>query len=190
MVRLENPVMHQRVPFKRIPEPPDGAVHDITVQRPFEEGAQNDPGNNSNGAPKKKHGHKQFPALKTEGGLSISARRGWYSNGLAGLIHSRPDPGRRKFYFNIPRAQRRADFSATQDWPEQDRAAPGARRLTIPNHPAFQMTSPALESERAGNHIAGRPPLGMFPPGIVPDIIQDGEQGQQIRGDQIIVPVD
>jgi hypothetical protein len=49
--------MHQRVPFKRIPEPFDGVVHDITVQRPFEEGTEHDSGNNSYGAPKKKHGH-------------------------------------------------------------------------------------------------------------------------------------
>jgi hypothetical protein len=63
------------VPFKRIPEPPDGAVHEITVQRPFEEGAEHDSGNNSNGTPKKEHGHKQFPALKIEGGLSDSRSR-------------------------------------------------------------------------------------------------------------------
>jgi hypothetical protein len=58
VVRLENPVVHQRMPFKRIPEPFDGVVHDITVQRPFKEGAEQDSGNNSNGAPKKEHGHK------------------------------------------------------------------------------------------------------------------------------------
>src|ERR1700690_3094107 len=52
------------------------------------------------------------------------------------------------------------------------------------------MTARALESERTGNQIAGRPALGMFPPGIVPDVFHDGGQGRQIRGDQIIVPVD
>jgi hypothetical protein len=64
VVRLENPVMHQRVPFKRVPEPFDGVVHDITVQRPFKEGAEQDAGTNSNGAPKKKHGHKSISSLK------------------------------------------------------------------------------------------------------------------------------
>jgi hypothetical protein len=63
VVRLENPVMHQRVPFKRIPEPFDGVVHDITVQRPFKEGAEQDSGNKSNGAPKNEHGHKSISSL-------------------------------------------------------------------------------------------------------------------------------
>jgi hypothetical protein len=57
-VRLENPVMHQRMPLERIPEPPDGVVHDITVQRPFKKGTEHDSGHNSDGAPKEKHGHK------------------------------------------------------------------------------------------------------------------------------------
>jgi hypothetical protein len=52
------------VPFKRIPKPFDGVVHDITVQCPFEEGAEHDSGNHSDGAPKKKHGHKSTFSLK------------------------------------------------------------------------------------------------------------------------------
>jgi hypothetical protein len=50
-------------------------VHEIAVQRPFEEGAKNDSGDNSNGAPKKEHGHKRFPALKFKGGLSDGRSR-------------------------------------------------------------------------------------------------------------------
>jgi hypothetical protein len=64
VVRLENPVMHQRVPFKRIPEPFDRTVHDMTMQRPFEEGAEDHSGNNSNGAPKKERGHKRLSAVE------------------------------------------------------------------------------------------------------------------------------
>src|SRR5690348_3279522 len=52
------------------------------------------------------------------------------------------------------------------------------------------MTALALESERAGNQITGGPAMGMFPPGIVPDKFHDGDQGRQIRSDQIVVPVD
>ena len=37
VVRAENPVMNQRVLFIREPEPPEGAVHDVTVQGPFKE---------------------------------------------------------------------------------------------------------------------------------------------------------
>jgi len=51
------------------------------------------------------------------------------------------------------------------------------------------MISLALEAVRTGYHIAGRTPLRMFHAGIVPDKFQDGRQRQQIRGEQIIVPV-
>jgi hypothetical protein len=60
VIRPENPVMHQRVPFIRKPEPPEGAVHDITVQGPLKERAENGSGDRPDGAPKKKHGHNDF----------------------------------------------------------------------------------------------------------------------------------
>src|SRR5690349_2271796 len=52
------------------------------------------------------------------------------------------------------------------------------------------MAALALEPQRAGDQITGGSAMGMFPPGIVPDKFHDGDQGWQIRGDQIVVPVD
>ncbi len=62
MVGLENVVMHEGMPFKGITEKfhQKGAVHDIPVQSPFEQGTENRPGNNSNRAPKQEHGHKKI----------------------------------------------------------------------------------------------------------------------------------
>src|ERR1019366_1404823 len=48
--------------------------------------------------------------------------------------------------------------------------------LTVPNHPALQMTSRALEAERAGNHIEGRSPLGMFLESVFSDEFHDRGQ--------------
>jgi hypothetical protein len=60
MVGLEHMMVHERVPFKRVAEKfhQKGAVHDITVQRPFEPGTENRPGNHADGAPKQEHDHK------------------------------------------------------------------------------------------------------------------------------------
>jgi hypothetical protein len=61
VVGLENVMMHEGMPFKGITEKfhQKGAVHDVPVQRPFEQGTENCSGNNANGTPKKKHGHKK-----------------------------------------------------------------------------------------------------------------------------------
>jgi len=48
--------------------------------------------------------------------------------------------------------------------------------LTVPNHPALQMTSRALEAERTANQIEGRSPLGMFLEGIISDEFHDRGQ--------------
>jgi hypothetical protein len=67
VVRLEYPVMHQRVPFIRKPETLDGFVHDETVQGPFKEGAEPGPGHHPDGAPKKEHGHSCYNFLPPSG---------------------------------------------------------------------------------------------------------------------------
>jgi len=60
MVGLENVMVHKRVSFEGIAEKfhQEGTVHQITVQQPLEQGAENGSSHNSNGAPKKEHHHK------------------------------------------------------------------------------------------------------------------------------------
>jgi hypothetical protein len=60
MVSLEKMTMHTRERSKRITETfyLEGPGHDIPVSRPFEDGAEDRPGNNADGTPKQEHHHK------------------------------------------------------------------------------------------------------------------------------------
>jgi hypothetical protein len=60
VVGFENVMMHERVSFKGIAKKfhHERTVHEITVQRPFEQGAESGSGKDSDGAPKKERDHK------------------------------------------------------------------------------------------------------------------------------------
>jgi hypothetical protein len=58
MVRLEDPVMHQRMPLVRIAEGADGTMHDKPVEYPFEKRGKNNAQHETNAGPEKKRAHE------------------------------------------------------------------------------------------------------------------------------------